>query len=226
MMVNGEAVASQCDPYCLYVQLSRCRTLDGIMLLSKVRERDFVGNSLPADMATAEKRLDLLRSVVSALAMRRFGVRGLKWHPTGIPQVGQHFQLLPGASHVNQLRHGSSRVLTPVTGVDLCGWVDGDNFRYVNCTSIKPAGVRLQYFSPIAEFAPLASCRCAFLSNPIGLTICASQQAPNNPHHFSPKLFQLLEPSRTEIPQRGCCLQQSAMVIIRRRPDQSKKPFR
>jgi hypothetical protein len=41
-VVNGEAVASQCDPYSLYVQLSRCRTLDGVMLLSGVRQRDFV----------------------------------------------------------------------------------------------------------------------------------------------------------------------------------------
>ena len=49
--VNGEAVPSSCDPYSLYVQLSRCRTLDGIMLLSKVRERD---------MAAAEKKLELL----------------------------------------------------------------------------------------------------------------------------------------------------------------------
>ncbi|XP_044714497.1 PIF1-like helicase domain-containing protein [Hirsutella rhossiliensis] len=39
--------ASQCDPYGLYVQLSRCRTLDGIMLVSKVRDRDLVGNRVP-----------------------------------------------------------------------------------------------------------------------------------------------------------------------------------
>ncbi|KAM4066730.1 PIF1 protein [Hirsutella rhossiliensis] len=37
--VGGRAVPSQCDPYSLYVQLSRCPTLDGIMLVSKVRER-------------------------------------------------------------------------------------------------------------------------------------------------------------------------------------------
>jgi hypothetical protein len=41
----GEAVPSQCHPYSLYVQLSRSSTLGGIMLLSKVRERDFVGNN-------------------------------------------------------------------------------------------------------------------------------------------------------------------------------------
>ncbi|KAF1807901.1 hypothetical protein P152DRAFT_469269 [Eremomyces bilateralis CBS 781.70] len=39
--IDGKAVASQCDPYSLYVQLSRCPSLDGIMLLSKARERDF-----------------------------------------------------------------------------------------------------------------------------------------------------------------------------------------
>ncbi|XP_044717275.1 PIF1-like helicase domain-containing protein [Hirsutella rhossiliensis] len=39
--VGGRAVPSQCDPYSLYVQLSRCPTLDGIMLVSEVQERDF-----------------------------------------------------------------------------------------------------------------------------------------------------------------------------------------
>lgn len=32
-------IPSQCDPYSLHVQLSRSRSLDGIMLLSKARER-------------------------------------------------------------------------------------------------------------------------------------------------------------------------------------------
>ncbi|XP_044717276.1 PIF1 protein [Hirsutella rhossiliensis] len=41
--VEGRAVPSSCDPYSLYVQLSRCPTLDGIMLVSEVRERDLVG---------------------------------------------------------------------------------------------------------------------------------------------------------------------------------------
>jgi hypothetical protein len=58
--INGEAVPSQCDPYSLYVQLSRCSRLDGIMLLSKVRERDFVGNKVADSMVAAEERLDLL----------------------------------------------------------------------------------------------------------------------------------------------------------------------
>ncbi|KAM4062368.1 ATP-dependent DNA helicase PIF1 [Hirsutella rhossiliensis] len=35
--VDGRAVPSPCDPYSLYVQLSRCPTLDGIMLVSEVR---------------------------------------------------------------------------------------------------------------------------------------------------------------------------------------------
>ncbi|RSL42534.1 hypothetical protein CEP54_015452 [Fusarium duplospermum] len=48
--VGGQAVPSTCDPYSLYVQLSRCRSLDGIMLLSKARERDFVGNMVPEEM--------------------------------------------------------------------------------------------------------------------------------------------------------------------------------
>jgi hypothetical protein len=40
--VDGEAVPTQGNLYSWYVQLSRCRSLDGIMLLSKARERDFL----------------------------------------------------------------------------------------------------------------------------------------------------------------------------------------
>lgn len=58
--VNGEAVPLACDPCSLYVQLSRCPTLDGIMLLSRVRERDFVGNKAPESMATVMNRLEEL----------------------------------------------------------------------------------------------------------------------------------------------------------------------
>jgi hypothetical protein len=58
--INGEMVPSQCDPYSLYVQLSRCRSLDGITLLSPARERDFVGNKVPKDMRDAEEKLELL----------------------------------------------------------------------------------------------------------------------------------------------------------------------
>ncbi|EKG08990.1 DNA helicase PIF1 ATP-dependent [Macrophomina phaseolina MS6] len=58
--IDGRAVPSQCDPYSLYVQLSRCRSLDGIMLVSKARERDFVGNKVPQSMVAAEERLESL----------------------------------------------------------------------------------------------------------------------------------------------------------------------
>jgi hypothetical protein len=59
-VVNGEVVPSQCDPYSLYVQLSRCRSLDGIILLSRVRERDMAGNTVPENMTAAERRLEQL----------------------------------------------------------------------------------------------------------------------------------------------------------------------
>jgi len=59
-IVDGKPVPSQCDPYSLYVQLSRCRSLEGIMLLSKARERDVVGNRVPDWMMEAEKRLEEL----------------------------------------------------------------------------------------------------------------------------------------------------------------------
>jgi hypothetical protein len=58
--LNGEVVPSMCDPYGLYVQLSRSRSLGGIMLLSKVRERDIVGNTVPENMVAAEKMLERL----------------------------------------------------------------------------------------------------------------------------------------------------------------------
>ncbi|KAM4056483.1 PIF1 protein [Hirsutella rhossiliensis] len=58
--VEGRAVASPCDPYSLYVQLSRCPTLDGITLVSEVRERDFIGNRVPEEMTAAQARLEEL----------------------------------------------------------------------------------------------------------------------------------------------------------------------
>jgi len=58
--VDGKSVPSQCDAYSLYVQLSRCRSLDGIMLLSKARDRDVVGNRVPDSMLKAERRLEKL----------------------------------------------------------------------------------------------------------------------------------------------------------------------
>ncbi|KJZ69223.1 hypothetical protein HIM_11386 [Hirsutella minnesotensis 3608] len=68
-IVNGGAVASQCDPYSLYVQLSRRRTVEGIMLVSKVRERDLVGNRVPEEMTATQARLEVLseRTVEEAL---------------------------------------------------------------------------------------------------------------------------------------------------------------
>ena len=55
--IHGQVTPTQCDPYSLYVQLSRCPSLDGITLLSEARERDFVGNVVPEEMIEAEKRL-------------------------------------------------------------------------------------------------------------------------------------------------------------------------
>ncbi|KAM4066738.1 PIF1-like helicase [Hirsutella rhossiliensis] len=40
--------------------LSRCPTLDGIMLVSEVRERDLVGNRVPGEMTAAQARLEEL----------------------------------------------------------------------------------------------------------------------------------------------------------------------
>jgi hypothetical protein len=59
-IIDGEARASQCDPYSLYVQLSRCTSLDGITLLSRARTKDIVGNKVPSDMIAAEERLERL----------------------------------------------------------------------------------------------------------------------------------------------------------------------
>jgi hypothetical protein len=53
-------VLSQCDRYSLYVQLSQSRSLSGIMLLSKVRARDVIGNTVLENMVAAEKRLEEL----------------------------------------------------------------------------------------------------------------------------------------------------------------------
>ena len=66
--INGEMVPSQCDPTSVYVQLSRPGRMEGIMLLSKVRERDFVGNKIPEEMMTAEERLELLSDATIAEA--------------------------------------------------------------------------------------------------------------------------------------------------------------
>jgi hypothetical protein len=60
LQAGGRTIPSQCDPYSLYVQLSRCRSLQGIMLLSRVRERDIIGNTVPDNMVAAERRLEEL----------------------------------------------------------------------------------------------------------------------------------------------------------------------
>ncbi|KAK4074905.1 hypothetical protein Purlil1_12836 [Purpureocillium lilacinum] len=73
--IGGRAVPSQCDPYSLYVQLSRCRTLDGIMLVSKVRERDLVGNRAPEEMTAAQDRLEELSQKTVEDALRWMELR-------------------------------------------------------------------------------------------------------------------------------------------------------
>ncbi|KAJ6436144.1 c2h2 type zinc finger domain-containing protein [Purpureocillium lavendulum] len=57
-MTNGEP--SKCDFTSLYVQLSRCTTLQGIKLLSPVRPQDFIGNSLDQPMVDGMRRLKKL----------------------------------------------------------------------------------------------------------------------------------------------------------------------
>jgi hypothetical protein len=54
-VVNREVAPSQCDPCSLYVQLSRCPSLDGIMLLSRTPEWDVVGNTVPENMAQLKR---------------------------------------------------------------------------------------------------------------------------------------------------------------------------
>lgn len=57
---TGQVEPGKCDPYSLYVQLSRCTSLDGIMLLSKARVQDIVGNKIPQEMFDGEARLEQL----------------------------------------------------------------------------------------------------------------------------------------------------------------------
>jgi hypothetical protein len=54
-MTNGQP--SKCDFTSLYVQLSRCRTLQGIKLLSPVRHEDFIGNKLDQSIVDGMQRL-------------------------------------------------------------------------------------------------------------------------------------------------------------------------
>jgi hypothetical protein len=60
MIINSETKASPCDPYNLYIQLSRCTSLDGITLVSRARTKDIVDNKVPSDMIAAEERLERL----------------------------------------------------------------------------------------------------------------------------------------------------------------------
>ncbi|KJZ68806.1 hypothetical protein HIM_11810 [Hirsutella minnesotensis 3608] len=82
--IDGRAVSSQCDPYSLYVQLSRCPTLDGIMLVSKVRERDLVGNKVPDEMTDAEARLGQLSDKTVREASGWLDVDSLDSEGTGV----------------------------------------------------------------------------------------------------------------------------------------------
>lgn len=59
-------VPSQCNPCILYVQQSRCPSLDGIVY--KARERDLVGNTVPDTMAAAEARLEELSNKTTEAA--------------------------------------------------------------------------------------------------------------------------------------------------------------
>jgi hypothetical protein len=54
-MTNGQP--SKCGFTSLYVQLSRCRTLQGIKLLSPVRHEDFIGNKLDQSIVDGMQRL-------------------------------------------------------------------------------------------------------------------------------------------------------------------------
>ncbi|KAJ3568908.1 hypothetical protein NPX13_g6264 [Xylaria arbuscula] len=54
-MTNGQP--SKCDFTSLYVQLSRCKTLQGIKLLSPIRPQDFIGNKPDQSIINAMHRL-------------------------------------------------------------------------------------------------------------------------------------------------------------------------
>ena len=46
------------------MQLSRYRLLDGIILLSKAQERDFIGNKILENIIAIKKRLELLSNTI------------------------------------------------------------------------------------------------------------------------------------------------------------------
>ena len=70
-MFNGEP--SKCDFTSLYVQLSRCTTLQGIKLISPIRPQDFIGNRLDQTIVDAMQRLKNL----AAETMRVYEQNGL-----------------------------------------------------------------------------------------------------------------------------------------------------
>jgi hypothetical protein len=65
---GGEVTASACDAYSLYVQLSRCRTLADLRLISEVRREDFIDNRVPEEMLKGEERLERLSEATIAAA--------------------------------------------------------------------------------------------------------------------------------------------------------------
>lgn len=67
---GGEVMASSCDAYSLYVQLSRCRTLADLRLVSEVRREDFIDNRVPDEMLKGEERLEELSEATIAAARR------------------------------------------------------------------------------------------------------------------------------------------------------------
>ncbi|KJZ68594.1 hypothetical protein HIM_12014 [Hirsutella minnesotensis 3608] len=64
-MTNGQP--SKCGFTSLYVQLSRCRTLQGIKLLSPVRPQDFIGNKPDQSIIDAMQRLTHLAAMTRRL---------------------------------------------------------------------------------------------------------------------------------------------------------------
>jgi hypothetical protein len=77
MRVDGQVIPSQDDPYSSYVQLSRSRTLDSIMLLSEARKRDIVGNIVPESIIAVEERLEELseRTILEAKTRAPLSIR-------------------------------------------------------------------------------------------------------------------------------------------------------
>ena len=74
MYIDGQVVPSQCDPYSLYVQLSYCMSLGGVILILKARERDVVSNMIPENMVEAEKRLEELSEATIQDTEKKLGI--------------------------------------------------------------------------------------------------------------------------------------------------------